>query len=264
MSPSVRHHQRHGPRDRAAIRSRINKTKPQASKIKGKGLQVAKFSHKKRDAFRLCPRLNRRPESRPSAHRLTSNTGQMAYARCDARPKPLATSQATAGSRCGNERPAPPARSTPPVALRSLTQQTIRLTRSSICWTDAAAPEASAGSVRAPTPSSTSVVEFDRPQAISRLMSRRRCGNVPRKYARRSRRMAADDRTAKFWFRNITSASGSHLPARRTAVQSPSGHSSPFHDCTKQERLRHGDAYSAPAHRLSGWCCSVSLENTGR
>jgi hypothetical protein len=38
-------------------------------------------------------------------HRLTSNTGQMAYARYDTLPKPLATSQATAGSRCGNERP---------------------------------------------------------------------------------------------------------------------------------------------------------------
>src|SRR6266404_5966973 len=62
----------------------------------------------------------------------------------------------------------------------------------------------------------------------------------------------AADRTAKFWFRNITSARGSHLPARRTAVQSPPRHSSAFHDCSKQERLRHGDAYGAPALRLSG------------
>jgi hypothetical protein len=66
------------------------------------------------------------------------------------------------------------------------------------------------------------VVEFDRPQAISRLVSRRRCRNVPGKYARRSRRMAAD-RTAKLWFRNIISAPGivplTQLPRRGETYQ---------------------------------------------
>ena len=53
------------------------------------------------------------------------------------------------------------------------------------------------------------VIEFDRPQTISRLVYEveRRCGSVPKKCAWKSRRTAAD-RTAKFWFRNTTSAPG--------------------------------------------------------
>jgi hypothetical protein len=43
---------------------------------------------------------------------------------------------------------------------------------------------------------------------------------------------------------------GSHLSARRTALQSPPSHPSPSHDCSKQERLRHGDADGAPPLRL--------------
>jgi DMSO/TMAO reductase YedYZ molybdopterin-dependent catalytic subunit len=109
----------------------------------------------------------------------------------------------------GLRAPAPPARSTSPAARQSLTRQRIQLTRSSICWTDAAAPEPRAGSVRAPTPSSTSSWNLTgrRRSRASCTRSRRRCGSVPRKYAWKSRRMAAD-RIAKFRFRNRTSAPG--------------------------------------------------------
>jgi hypothetical protein len=53
------------------------------------------------------------------------------------------------------------------------------------------------------------VVEFDRPQAISRLVYEveRQSAHAPRKYAWKSRRTAVEP-TAKFWFRNILSAPG--------------------------------------------------------
>src|SRR5438105_3930337 len=50
---------------------------------------------------------------------------------------------------------------------------------------------------------------------------------------------------------------GSHLSARRTALQSPPGHPSPSHDCSKQERLRHGDADGAPSLRLEARASSL-------
>ena len=70
-------------------------------------------------------------------------------------------------------------------------------------------PGAPAGSALAPTPPNTSSLSLTgrRRSRASSMRSRRRCGSVPKKCAWKSRRTAAD-RTAKFWFRNTTSAPG--------------------------------------------------------
>ncbi len=162
--------------------------------------------------------------------------------------------------------PGPPARSTSPAARRSLIHPRIRLTRSSTCWTDNRGPGAtrwmSASPRSLPSTSSLSLTGRRRSRASS-TRARRRGASAPKKCAWKPRRTAAD-RTAKFWFRNTTSAPGeltyqreeqrfnlrqvTHL--RLTIVP-------------EQERLRHGDAYSAPALRLSGLELQRKFENTG-
>ena len=104
-------------------------------------------------------------------------------------------------------RPAPRTRSISPAARRSPTHQRIRLTRSSICWTDPAGPEPRAGSALAQTLPSTLSLSLTgrRRSRASSTRSRRRRASVPRKYAWKPRETAAN-RTEKFWFRNTTSA----------------------------------------------------------
>src|SRR6202043_3615080 len=79
-------------------------------------------------------------------------------------------------------------RSTSPAARRSPTHQRIRLTRSSICWTDPAGPEPPAGSALEPTPPNTSSLSLTgrRRSRASSMRSRRRCGSVPKKCAWKS------------------------------------------------------------------------------
>ena len=61
-------------------------------------------------------------------------------------------------------------RSISSAARRSSFRQRTQLTRSSICSTDAPAPELRVGSVDVLIRSSASIVEFDEPQPISRLV----------------------------------------------------------------------------------------------
>ena len=66
--------------------------------------------------------------------------------------------------------PAPRARSTSPVARQLLTRRSSRTTRSSICWTVIPAPGVTRWISARPDTVEHIVVEFDRPQAISRLV----------------------------------------------------------------------------------------------
>ena len=83
--------------------------------------------------------------------------------------RPPATSQATAGKPI-RRRPAPRTRSISPAARRSPTHQRIRLTRSSICWTDCSRPRRPRWISARPDTTEHIVIEFDRPQTISRLV----------------------------------------------------------------------------------------------
>src|ERR1700724_2244495 len=97
------------------------------------------------------------------------------------------------------------------------------------------------------------VIEFDRPETISRLVyeveetMRERTQEVRVEVGGR-RPIVPPNSGSGIQLQ----PRGSHLPARRTALQSPPGHPSPSHDCSKQERFRHGDAHSAPPFRLAG------------
>ena len=109
------------------------------------------------------------------------------------------------------------------------------------------------------------VIEFDRPQTISRLVYE---VEETRRERTQEVRVEASEHGGRSYRQILVqeynfSPWGSHLSTRRTALQSTPGQSSPFHDCSKQERLRHRDAYSAPALRLSGLELQRKFENTG-
>jgi hypothetical protein len=78
------------------------------------------------------------------------------------------------------------------------------------------------------------------------MKSRKRCGSVPRKYGGSlggPRPIVPPNSGSGIQLQ----PRGSHLSARRTALQSPPSHPSPSHDCSKQERPWHGDTHDAPA-----------------
>jgi hypothetical protein len=96
-------------------------------------------------------------------------------------------------------------------------------------------------------------VEFDQPQAISRLVYeveeavRERTQEVRME----SLRMEVE-RTAKSWFKSTPSAPGGATYQREEQhLNLLQASHLRLDDCSKQERLRHGDAHSAPPLRLS-------------
>jgi hypothetical protein len=92
------------------------------------------------------------------------------------------------------------------------------------------------------------VVEFDRPQAISRLVYE--VEEAERERTQEVRGGLGEQRPHVL--PNPGSGihlqpRGSDLPARKTELQSPSGQPFASHGCSQQERLRHGDPHGAPS-----------------
>ena len=102
------------------------------------------------------------------------------------------------------------------------------------------------------------VIEIDRPQAISGLVyevketTRERTQEVCVETSE-----VAANRTAKFWFRNTTSAPVEPPISAKNSASISARSPSPSHDCSKQERLRHGDADGAPSLRLKARASSL-------
>jgi hypothetical protein len=108
------------------------------------------------------------------------------------------------------------------------------------------------------------VIEFDRPQTISRLVYE--VEETMRERTQEVRVEVSEDGGQSY--RQILvqeynfSPGGATYQREGTALQSPPGHPSPSHDCSKQERSRHGDAHSAPPFRLEA--CSHNLSTAAQ
>ena len=103
------------------------------------------------------------------------------------------------------------------------------------------------------------VIEIDRPQTISGLVYE--VEETTRERTQEVRVEASEDGGQSY--RQILvqeynfSPGGATYQREEQALQSPPGHPSPSHDCSKQERLRHGDADGAPSLRLKARTSSL-------